>query len=580
MRRHLPPIIALAIMHLVYLWPLPVAPGRYAINAGDTANMIWVLNWGARQLVRDPRHLYDGNILRPHPKSFAYTDTALGDAPLSVPIRALTGDPVVTYNVTLFLVFLLTSLSTYALAYDMVGSRGAAFFAAVAFGFASYRRWNIDTINLCSLQWLPLALLSLRRGLRAARTGRGRFWPWMVLFAVSFAMNALSSWYYAFMLAVALPFFVATEVPWREARRVVGPIAAGVALTALLTLPGALPYLWLHSHMPGFVREIDEVEAGSAELADYVSWDYSSTIYRAARGWNIDVPLHDGPEPSFDRKIFARPLPFFPGVLVVLAVLASFGHGRASRIPRAALLLMALAGVVLSLGPYKTLLGWRVPLPYLLLYRHVPGWQGLRWVSRFSLLLTLAFALLSAYGLAALGASAPCRRRRRVCATLVTVAALLTFAEKLTLPLHLTTIPPDVPAVYSYLATLPPENLFVEAPTRQEALYTYYAARHWLPTAGGLTSWQPAEFEAIRASLGQFPAPSLWRKLRASGITHIVVHYHFFLRPRPDMERAAVASPLFHEVARFGDDVVYEVVAAPASRPEPDTRSSNIGGPP
>lgn len=199
MRQHLAIVALVAVLSVVYLWPIPVAPGRYLLAAEDTANMLWQVAWGARQIVRDPGNLYQGNIFAPYPGSFAYTDTALGLGFVSIPVYQLTGDPVLTYNACLFACFLLTPLAVYVLAFDLVGARLPSLFAAVAFGFSSYRRWNIDTVNLCALMFLPLALWSLRRATIAARDGAGAA-RWLALFALTFVGNALCSFYYLFML--------------------------------------------------------------------------------------------------------------------------------------------------------------------------------------------------------------------------------------------------------------------------------------------------------------------------------------------------------------------------------------------
>src|SRR5688572_30426085 len=86
---HLAIAALLAVLNAIYLWPLAVAPRSYLLAAEDTANMLWQVAWGARQIVRDPGHLYDGNIFAPYPSSFAYTDTALGLGPISIPLYNL-----------------------------------------------------------------------------------------------------------------------------------------------------------------------------------------------------------------------------------------------------------------------------------------------------------------------------------------------------------------------------------------------------------------------------------------------------------------------------------------------------------
>ncbi|MFN7976095.1 MAG: 5'-nucleotidase C-terminal domain-containing protein [Acidobacteriota bacterium] len=557
MRAHAAPIAIVALLAAMYLYPISVLPGRFLVSAEDTAVTLWGLCWGARQLVLDPAHLYDGNLFAPHPKSFAYNDASLGDAPFSVPIYWITGSPVVTYNVSLLLVFFLTCAATYALAFDMTRHRGGALFAAVAFGFCSPRSWYMDAMNASSVQWMPLALYCLRRCLApGARPYRAA-----IAFAVLAALTAMCSWYSAFMLAVAAPFFVLPEA--RALRGRTGPLAIGALLAAVLTVPHARPYLWLHEHEPGFVRERKEVAAGSARLSDYLGWDYASTLYRASRRFELDAPFQNGPEPAFPHKLFARPLPFFPGVFVALFALVGLARGTSSRGLRVSLLLLGFAAIVLSLGPSQRWFGRDVTLPYAFLYDHVPGWKGIRWVARFSLLFTLAIALLAASGVAAMVRTAALAGRHRLGQALALGATLATFCEKLTLPLHLTAVPSTPPPVYDFVRALPDDAIFLEIPFSQEGLYTYWAAFHWKRTAGGQSGWAPEEARKLRSAASIFPSRELWERLRASRVRYLIVHYHFLNPPRPGLEAEASASAYFDEVKRYGEDVVYEVRATP-----------------
>ena len=59
----------------------------------------WIINWTARQLLRAPWQLFQANIFFPHPDALAYTEHMVPEALPVVPVRALTGNPVLTYNV-------------------------------------------------------------------------------------------------------------------------------------------------------------------------------------------------------------------------------------------------------------------------------------------------------------------------------------------------------------------------------------------------------------------------------------------------------------------------------------------------
>ena len=91
---------------------------------------------------------------------------------------------------------------------------------------------------------------------------------------------------------------------------------------------------------------------------------------------------------------------------LALAVVALLRHRRH---PRAALVAVAIGGVVLGLGPVWFAPWGVVPLPYLLLAETVPGFSAMRVPYRFG-----ALASLGVVALAGLGIFAIALRRHRV----------------------------------------------------------------------------------------------------------------------------------------------------------------------
>ena len=53
-------------------WPLARAPQAQLHGNADVRGNAWAVSWVARQVVRDPLHLFDSNMYFPHTKSLAY----------------------------------------------------------------------------------------------------------------------------------------------------------------------------------------------------------------------------------------------------------------------------------------------------------------------------------------------------------------------------------------------------------------------------------------------------------------------------------------------------------------------------
>jgi hypothetical protein len=244
--------------------------------------------------------------------------------------------------------------------------------------------------------------------------------------------------------------------------------------------------------------------------------------------------------------------------------------GTDLRVP--ALVLFTLA-VVLSWGP-EPQAGSRLLFtgPYLWLYEHVPGLDGLRVPARMAMVAYLFLGVLAGYGLAALD------RLRHAPMIMAAVGAVF-LLEATGAPIavgHTTgddgvATPPmavqpagSAPAVYTYLATLPPTTVIAELPfgfTSWELRYVYYSAVHRQRLLNGYSGGFPDVYHRYVGALGRpLARPELaWKTLIEAGTTHVVLHRDGFLRG----EDAPVAAWLTREGARrlrsFGSDDLYEL---------------------
>lgn len=210
----------------------------------------------------------------------------------------------------------------------------------------------------------------------------------------------------------------------------------------------------------------------------------------------------------------------------------------------AALLLLVLA-VVFSLGPYprSDLKPLRFVGPYLWLYEHVPGFDGLRVPARLAMVAYVFLGILAGYGLAVLD-------RRRRGGQAMAVIGLLFLVEATGVPLAVgrnaggqgvATPPASVrpaalaPEVYRFLKTLPPGTVVAEFPfgfTTWELRYVYYSAVHQQRLLNGYSGGFP---DIYHRHVGALQRPTArpdraWAMLEAAGVTHVVLHRNGFLR--------------------------------------------------
>ncbi len=134
--------------------------------------------------------------------------------------------------------YYLSCVSGAALAGFVTGSRAAALWGGIFWGFLYFRVHHIGHLQILSFQWIPAAVLCLLRFWQrpAARTA--------LLFVVAFVAQALVSWYLAASLGLAR--LIGTWRPrWQAAAT-----ACACALFLVEVFPVSLPISASHEYRP------------------------------------------------------------------------------------------------------------------------------------------------------------------------------------------------------------------------------------------------------------------------------------------------------------------------------------------
>jgi hypothetical protein len=273
----------------------------------------------------------------------------------------------------------------------------------------------------------------------------------------------------------------------------------------------------------------------------------------------------------------------FPGL--ILGFLAVVGSLPVAKCPsrRGARQLQRLFGLVLvsslllSLGPFLVILGRNtgLPLPYLLFYYLVPGFQAIRVPGRFALMAVLAASVLGALGLLKMsdllqGWRGLRPRGTHVLQGVLTFCCIGLFTVELGFnPMPLAGMPTgqQVPGVYQWLATKQYDGPIIELPLgedyREALKYMYFSTYHWLPLVNGASRFLPPAHAQLSADLADFPSRKGAELLSAIGVKTVVVH-----TDRLDSHDAArwmkdsLAEIGLEQMARFGGDVVYRLSPA------------------
>ena len=545
-------------------WPLAPRLAGSLNQSPDSLLNVWALGWNFHTLPGNPMELFQANIFAPRPDTLAYSEHLFGITLLVAPVYFVTQNLVLANNTAILLSFWLTGAGMFLLVNRLTGSRWAGCLAGVALLSMPYRFQHLPQVQLLSFQWMGFALWALARFLDRGRVMDAAVLAGFVLWQI------LSCNYYAVQTAIIFSVFAVVLLvigrTWLDRRRLVGLIL-GAAFVLACALPFVAPYQRLRDEQ-GFFRRIEDVQHYSARPIDYAR----PSSYNRAPHWDV-LPR---------RYISERVL--FPGfVTILLASLglvlgwrnrsADAGEPRPSlnRLFYVGALVVTLMGVLLSFGPeIHVTEEIELSTPYRWLYRHIPGFNGIRVPARHAVMAFVSIALLAGLGTSHILTAT---RRRHL------VGALIALGMMFDVQTHSTAraFPdaPEIPAVYDWLAGQPGDGAVLVLPIHdadaitEEAWPMYYSTRHFKPLVNGFSGWWPNDYWELVGRLRSFPTSrSLRFLLERAPVEYIVIHYDRLddVRRRhlmAAMERYENRLPL---QVRFGSDVVYRVVDA--SEPE------------
>ena len=177
---------------------------------GDARLIIWTLAWD-NHAVLDRLPLFASNIFYPAPRSLAFNEHLFGVSLFTLPIYALTRNPVLAYNAVWVLSFVLNGLAMHALLRRYTGRELASFAGSLVYTFSYYKMLHAHGHLHLVWTWLiPLSLIALHRWNDRPSIARSLLW------AITVLLQALTSWYLAVMVAmINVAAAMALALRWR-----------------------------------------------------------------------------------------------------------------------------------------------------------------------------------------------------------------------------------------------------------------------------------------------------------------------------------------------------------------------------
>ncbi|MBC7262810.1 MAG: hypothetical protein H5T64_00455 [Chloroflexi bacterium] len=558
-RRHLVALTIFIALTLVMTYPLGLRIGNAILGVpvpGDGYEYMYKCWWLKHALLDEHiSPLYNPDVFYPFGYGFEMSEGTLANTLWALPFTLMFGE-VAAYNLVMLWSFVLSGFTAYLLVFQMTRSGMAGLLAGVVFAFLPYRmvHLGLGQVPMMSTGWMPLCFLYLRWGIREDKT------RWGIMAGLMYALTALSSWYYAYILGL----FAGLYVLWRgrlRQRECWQWVASFVVVAILMVGPFAWRLAGLSEQLGGRRYSLSYVDQWSAGLLEFVlpanayhpiwgsafrpffRYETQSIVYLGL----VSLALAGVALRARWRDRGVRDFAVLGAVAVVLAL------GTTLHILRERLYVSVPAGVErlftagmsvltkqLALNPISSYVlrvpgALYIPLPTLLLYLFMPSFNLMRVWARFGVIAGLSVAVLAGVGLASLLERVT--RGRWLVAVVAIGMVLIDFAV---LPYPLGWCEVRAQTTAQWLAAQDGDFVVMRLPThyalRGSSLYD--TITHGKRIAYGYGTFFPQGFEEERETLDSFPSPESLEVMRGWDVRYVLVGSQAFGKRWPEIEHA------------------------------------------
>lgn len=492
-------------------------------NPGDAYLILALLRWGGER----SSHLFagysDGPMFASGSNAMAYSDTLL---PLVGPFRfleAVSGSPIVAFNVLYLTSWLVCCEFTYRLGLRCCCSRPAAYVGAVAFTFTTLRLGQTGHFQLMWGALVPVGFVALLRLRDRPSVSRG------VVVALVVVAQFLTSAYHGVILLVGVGVLIGIYAAdaWRNERfaDVVGGYASALGSIAVLMTP---IFLWYHAaeddythHRVGypayFRLRLGDLRspAPTASVPRRIPWFDTDTSFAASSSESyayvgafvlVLVPVFVLLAIVRRRRLFAQPGQLW--ALASVAIVGSIG-----------------AAIAVGRGPILSL-----PMPFWDVARVVlPGIESMLAIVRLFVFMQLALVLCSVVALAWILGSIPSRRGRVALATVALLVVVVDARQAID-----RSVVPRVAegSVYDVMRDLgsgkaielPIPPVFNPGRAYLESTRMVLGSGDDLAIVNGHSGQWPVGYEETVATLNGFPDRASIAELQRIGVRYVVLH--------------------------------------------------------
>jgi len=519
---------------LLYFWPMVMHIGTY-IPGGDSMFNAWVMARNQNCIMQQHCPKYtDANIYYPNKDTMLYSEVEISPSVVTLPLRLVTDNPIIPYNIVTIASFLMAGISMYLLAMHL--SRGNKFFALLAgtvFEFGPIMLASTHHLQNLSIFCLPLIILSI---LKFIDTSKKRY---LVGLLLSLLYIFFASWYQVIfaLMAIALVMISLLIIKLGYFKKLLA-VGAVVALACLIALPLASEYMRF-SRENAATYTMEEKILHSTSVVDYVVppfFTVTGQIYR----------LNPTAFPSFNADTLS-----YSGIsLFILAIIGAvvLTIKRKQLEPRFKKLYAMFAGIgllgfVTSLGPFLKVKGEylytvanqqvAIPLPFALVQKLVPALGFMRGIGRASVLVLFALCCLLAMSAVILAKTKIYQRRRLLVGAGIVLLLFIDLIPIIQVPLdpHPKAYSNGPPAVYKYVKDHPEIDDIIVLQAQDYPNVSFWFARtevvlwagyHNRNVFNGYSGYIPKTFESDYSDFVNLDADDP-EQMKSIGLKYVIV---------------------------------------------------------
>ena len=576
------------VLALVMTYPLVAHFANGVLGPpGDNLEYLYKLWWFKHSLFGlGASPLFNADVFHPEGYHLALHEMSLANVSLGMPLTILCGETI-SYNALVLLSFALSGFGLYLLVFRLTGERLGALLGGVVFAFCSYRMGHLGAghLNLLGTQWLPFFFLCLEQVLEARRLLPA------ILVGVFFALAALSSWYYAPMLAIFGGVYVICRArPWRERLldlRMWHLFAVSAMVACVLVAPSAVHTvrLWGQREMAFSLREVDVFSASVGDsfvpnlmhplwgrcVASYYMERQDVPEYMIALSWGAMALAVVAVWTRREKATSAYALLCGLSLVLALGTTLHVGGQRVyigvpGWVERGFTVVVGWLANRLALHPMpsyydlRTVAAIYVPLPTLFCYLYLPFFDAMRVWTRFGMISAFATAVLASMG--AVGIARFVKRTGRSWWGGALVAWLclgVIVFELMVAPLPLGWTEARSQPVDRWLAQQGGQGAVAQFPLwkAEHGAALYAHKTHGRPIVYGYGAFFPRWYRQARATLWSFPSAQAVDLLRDWGVRYVLVGAGSYGAQWPDVQRRIDRLGVLRLATTFDEESVY-----------------------